>query len=206
MIAHVRGALSRIESSSVVLDANGIGYRVFTSAGTLAALPPLGEPVLLVTSLVVREDELSLYGFLEEMDLQVFQMLTGVTGVGPKVALSLLSISNGTDLARSIASNDTRALSQAAGVGPKLAQRIALELGEKMAELAFDCRISGATAASSTMPGTLEDALEALLNLGYSRADARRAAERAVSLSASGADATELVRVALRLLAESGAR
>src|SRR5215471_13947274 len=124
MIAHLSGTVARIEANnnSVVLDVNGVGYRVQVPLGVLSSLPEVGGKAMLYTLMVVREDDITLYGFSTMDEQRTFQILTGVTGVGPKVGLSMLSVLDVGELARAISSNDTRALTKIPGVGPKLAQ------------------------------------------------------------------------------------
>lgn len=207
MIAHLRGSVARVEANSVVLDVNGVGYRVWVPLSVLQALPEAAGAVTLHTAMTVREDDISLFGFLGPEELQVFQLVTGVPGVGPKVGLSMLSVMDAGELARAIAGSDARALTRIPGVGPKLAQRVILELGERMGELAFEQRVEALSARQE--PGAneaFEDAVEALVNLGYSRPDSRRAAERAMSAVPDRASAASVIREALNLLTRAGRR
>src|SRR5262249_28419707 len=152
--------------------------------GVLSGLPDVGGKVTLFTTLVITPNtmELTLYGFARQEEQQLFHLLTSVTGVGPKVGLSMLSIMDVAELARAISGNDTKSVTKAPGVGPKLAQRICLELGERMAEFLFTQRIE--TAISPRGAGeseVYEDVVEALVGLGFSRSDSRKAAERAIA-------------------------
>ncbi len=205
MFAHLNGTVARIEANSVVLDVNGVGYRVVVPVSALSTLPEPGGRVMLHVTMIVREDDFTLYGFLSPADLQVFQIVTGVTGVGPKVALSMLSVMDAGELARSIASNDVRALTGVPGVGPKLAQRIFLELGERMAEFSFTHRVDAAVSGTKASENAAyEDVVEALINLGYSRPDSRKAAERAIANAADKSNTGILIRDALNLLSSRG--
>lgn len=207
MIAQLSGTVARQEANSVVLDVNGVGYRVFVPLSALSELPVNGATVTLYTTMVVREDEMTLYGFRTLEEQQVFQIVTGVTGVGPKVALSMLSVLEADELARAIASNDTRALTQIPGVGPKLAQRLCLELGERMATMAFERRVDALAARATPQENAaFEDVVEALVNLGYSRADSRKAAERAITGATDRSNTPALIREALNLLTGAGRR
>lgn len=207
MIAHLSGAVARIEANSVVLDVNGVGYRVFVPLTVLASLPEVGGKTTLYTAMAVREDDISLYGFRTHEELQVFQIVTSVTGVGPKVGLSMLSVHEAGELARAISSNDTRALTKAPGVGPKLAQRVCLELGERMAEFAFTQRVESLTGGQTPQENAVfEDVVEALVNLGYSRPDSRKAAERVMSNATDKTNTAGLMREALNLLTSAGKR
>jgi holliday junction DNA helicase RuvA len=207
VIAHLNGTVARIEANSVILDVNGVGYRVYAPIGVLAALPEVGQRALLHTIMAVREDDITLYGFGALEEQQVFQILTGVTGVGPKVALSMLSVMDVGELARAIAGNDTRALTKTPGVGPKLAQRVCLELGERMAEFSFTQRVDAMTSRQTPQENeAFEDVVEALINLGYSRPDSRKAAERAMANAADKTSVPAVIRDALNMLAGQGKR
>lgn len=205
MIAHLTGKVLRTDANSVVLDVNGVGYRAFVPLSVLSSLPSEGGTLSLFTTMIVREDDITLYGFPSLDEQQVFQALIGVAGVGPKVALSLLSVLEGPTLARAIASGDTKTLTKVPGVGPKLAQRIALELGDQMARLSFDLKVQSAAGAATTPSGQVfEDIVEMLVSLQYNRSDARKAAEKVLADSAGDADVPRLIREALNIL--SGAR
>lgn len=201
MIAHLSGTVARVEANNVVLDVNGVGYRVYAPLGVLAGLPDIGQKVLLHTIMIVREDDITLYGFGTQEEQQVFQILTGVTGVGPKVALSMLSVMDVGELARAVAGNDVKALTKVPGVGPKLAQRVCLELGERMAEFSFAQRVDAMTSRQTPQENAaFEDVVEALVNYGYSRPDSRRAAERAIANASDKANVASLFKEALNLL------
>lgn len=202
MIAQLSGVVARVEANSVILDVGGVGYQVFVPVTVLSALPEGGGKFTLVTHLIVREDEMTLYGFANATELQAFKILLGVSGVGPKVALALLSTLDVGELARALSTNDTRQITKVPGVGPKLAQRLCLELGDKMAAFAFEQRAERAAAGKQTEQenANYEDVIEALVNLGYSRADSRRAADRAIANASDRTDFSALLRQALNLL------
>lgn len=204
MIARLTGTLAAIEANSVILDVNGVGYRAFVPLSALGNLPGIGGQATLHTVMIVREDEITLYGFATVEERDLFQLLTSVTGVGPKVGLSFLSVMDAQALARAVSSNDIKALTRIPGVGPKLAQRVGLELGERMAQFLFDRRIDSAREEQfPESAGALEDVAEALVNLGYSRSDSRRAAERAAASAADKSDTPALIRDALNLLSRA---
>lgn len=201
MIAHVRGTLVEKEPLAVVVDVNGIGYRVLVPETVSATLPAVGEQVHLLTTFTVREEEMSLYGFLTAEQRRLFEMLISVSGVGPKVALSLLSVMDAEQLAMAIAAEDIKRLTGAPGVGTKIAQRIAMELKDKAAEIAWERRVDRLAAKGKPLPSDrLEDAVEALMALGYSRTDARRAVETAAKSLAPDAETAAVVRSALQVL------
>jgi Holliday junction DNA helicase RuvA len=200
LIAFLRGKIVATEANSVVLDVNGVGYRAYVPLSVLSGLPDSGNEAILHTVMTVREDDISLYGFASPEEREIFQIVTGVSGVGPKIGLSMLSVMDSAELARAISGNDVRALTQVPGVGPKVAQRVILELGERLAQYMFSRRIETLqTGQSPEQNAAFEDIIEALVGLGYSRADSRRAAERAMSGNPDR-PTTDLMRDALNLL------
>ncbi len=204
MIAQLIGLVAGTEANSVVLDVNGVGYLVYVPSSVLASLPQVGGRTILHTVMAVREDDITLYGFSSPDERHAFQILTSVTGVGPKVALAMLSVYDTAELARSISSNDTKSLVRIPGVGPKLAQRVCLELGDRMAEIAFARRVDALSSRQSPeQSAAYEDVIEALVNLGYSRSDSKRAAERAISAASDKTNTPDLIRTALNLLTAS---
>ena len=200
MIAYLRGKVIATEANSVVLDVNGVGYRALVPLSVLSGLPDSGQEATLHTVMTVREDDISLYGFATPEEREIFQILTSVTGVGAKIGLSMLSVMDSAELARAISGNDIKSLTRIPGVGPKLAQRVVLELGERMAQHVFDRRVESLQEGrAAERNAAFEDIVEALISLGYSRADSRRAAERALTSDADRPTA-DLMRHALNLL------
>ena len=182
MIAQLTGKVARFIVNAVVLDVQGVGYKVFVPVSVIERLPINGEIVTLITHTQVREDDLSLFGFLDEIDQRLFELLITVPGVGPKMALALLSAMPSEELARVISSGDTRTLSKAPGVGAKTAQRVVLDLRDKLAALGFERKVEALAARQDvkTKDATQEvvdDVISALENLGYNKTEARRAAE-----------------------------
>lgn len=201
MIAQLTGDVAGTEANSVVLDVGGVGYLVYVPSSVLSSLPAPGGKVTLHTVMAVREDDITLYGFASPDERHTFHLLTSVTGVGPKVGLAMLSVYDTAELARAISSGDAKALTRIPGVGPKLAQRVCLELGERMAELSFTRRVDDLTSRQTPQENeAFEDVVEALVNLGYSRPDSKRAAERAISAATNKSNTAELMRSALNLL------
>lgn len=185
MIAQLTGKVVRVATPAVVLDVNGVGYKVSVPLSVIEQLPADGSPVTLVTHMIVREDDLALYGFLDESDQQVFELLITVSGVGPKVALALLSALGGDGLARVVSSEDVRAITKTPGIGPKLAQRLVLELKDKLAAFGFSRKVEHLAATAtvkvrSANDQLLDDISSALVNLGYNKNDAIKAAELAL--------------------------
>lgn len=195
MFYSLTGRLVITEPGAVVVDVGGVAFKCSTSMGTIRALPAIDEKVTLFTHLNVREDALDLFGFLTKTELNCFKLLIGITGVGPKVALSILSQLSPEDVALSAAAGDSKRFTRANGVGAKLAQRIVLELKDKVkgisgGEFLMDSPVSGGTSAS----GNASQAVEALITLGYSPSDAAAA----VSKLDSSLPPEELIREALK--------
>ncbi len=205
MIAQITGKVLRTEANSVVLDVGGVGFQVYVPVTVLNALPDEGETATLLTHLAGRvqpDFDLTLYGFLEAQDLHAFKILIGVSGVGAKVALALLSTLSVAELSRALSTNDTKMVTRVPGVGPKLAARLCVELGDKMAAFAFEQKVERTVASRQTEQenAAYEDVVEALVGLGYSRADARRAADRTVAAATDKTDAGPLIGAALQFL------
>lgn len=205
MIGSLRGIVdSQDEGHCVIETSGGVGYLVQASARTLASLPPAPAVVRLLVETFVREDAITLYGFATAAERAWFRLLTTVQGVGPKVALAILSALSADELSFAIASGDRTALGRASGVGPKLAARLALELKEKAGTLALPVTLSegiAAPAGGSGPNGPLEEALSALINLGYRRPEAQAALGRASAGLGEEADLARLIPAALRELA-----
>ncbi len=169
MIARITGTILDLGADSLVVDVGGVGYLVLAPVSVLAAAR-VGDDVTLHTHLIVREDSMTLYGFLDAHEGRLFQTLTSVSGVGPKVGLALLSIMDADELSFAIASGNAASLARATGVGQKLAARVVVELKDKMTS----------AAAPSTTPGVeSEEIVAALMALGYSQAEATDAVARA---------------------------
>ncbi len=208
MIASLRGTLQRIEATSVVLDVGGVGYKVAVPVSVLTSLPALGETASLHIHFHMRAEEISLYGFLQPDDQKVFELLLSVTGIGPKVALSVLSAMDAETLARTVAAEDTRTLIRIPGLGLKTAQRLVLELRDKLAALAFERKVDQLQAKSQKPPAEdiFNDVVDGLINLGYNRNDARRAADRALKEIDDKTNMGAALRAALNILTGSGGK
>ena len=198
MIALLKGLVDQVGDDWAIIDVNGVGYLVACSTRTLARLQ-VGTAVRLHVDTWVREDAILLYGFAETAERDWFRLLTTVQGVGAKVGLALLSVAAPEQILRAIAAQDKAVLTQASGVGPKLAQRILSELKDKVGGVALGTNVVSQVpqvAANSA----LEDAVSALVNLGYRRLDAFDAA--GAVLAELGEDATEtaIIRAALKRL------
>jgi Holliday junction DNA helicase RuvA len=198
MIAHLKGRIEETGVDHVVIDVGGVGYLVGASSRTLAVLPPVGEAATLFTELLVGEDFLRLVGFARADERDWFRLLTGVQGVGARVALAILSTLEPADLSRAIAAQDKASVARANGVGPKLAERIVRELKDKAGGI-----VLGPAAAAQAIPaGASADAVSALLNLGFRPAEASSAVAAAEAELGAGATLDALVRLALRKAAK----
>jgi Holliday junction DNA helicase RuvA len=198
MIAHLKGRLEATGIDHAVIDVGGVGYLVGASSRTLAALGPVGEAATLHTEMLVAEDSIRLVGFAQAAERDWFRLLTGVQGVGARVALAILSALEPADLSRAVAAQDKATVARAQGVGPKLAERIVRELKDKIGGVAL-----GPAAAAQAMPtGAGADAVSALLNLGFRPPEASAAVASAEEELGAGATLDALVRLALRKAAK----
>lgn len=208
MIAKLRGIVDFFGDDSAIIDVNGVGYLVYASNRTLSKLVKGSETTLFIET-VVREDSISLYGFTSALEKEWFLTLTKVQGVGAKVCLSILSILTPSQLSQAIAAQDKTSFTRAAGVGPKLAARIVTELKGKMVGLPVGADISdyatamddeNQTTASTenySAANAVEDAISALVNLGYQRIDAYQAVNSAAGKNPD-AGIADLIRLALK--------
>lgn len=193
MIAKLRGLLDGFTADHAVIDVAGVGYLVFASTRTLAALGPIGGEVVLHTVMQVSEDDIRLIGFATAEERDWFRLLTSVQGVGARVALAILSTLPGDDLHRAVASGDAAMIARSPGVGPKLAQRVVHELKDKVGGLTL-----GPAAAAPAAGTAAADAISALLNLGFRPGEAAAAVGRAEAELGPEATLDTLVRTALK--------
>jgi holliday junction DNA helicase RuvA len=193
MIAKLRGLLDSFAADHAVIDVNGVGYLVFASTRTLAALGPVGGEVVLHTVMQVSQDDLRLIGFASGDERDWFRLLTSVQGVGARVALAILSTLPGDDLHRAVASGDAAIIARSPGVGPKLAQRIVHELKDKVGALTL-----GSVSAAPAPGSAAADAVSALLNLGFRPGEAAAAVGKAEAELGPDATLDALVRAALK--------
>jgi holliday junction DNA helicase RuvA len=202
MIARLRGIVDRVGEGQAVIDVGGVGYLVFCSGRTLSKLPEIGAAVALEIETHVREDHIHLYGFAEMSECEWFRLLTKVQGVGARVALAILTVLGPDELLQAIAAQDKTAMTRASGVGPKLAGRIVTELKDKVGALALGARgpLAGAKETEDGAPGAGEEAISALVNLGYSRSDAFRAVSQANHNLGGVAPLDELIKAGLKEL------
>ena len=195
MIAHIRGTLAAKSVDRVVVTTpGGVGYEVVVPLGVMERLPAPGTEVTLATELVVREDGWSLYGFLEESERRFFQRLTSVQGVGPRIGIALLSTLGVERGARALREKNIALLSSVNGIGRKTAERLALELGEKVEDF------TEAPSPGAAVPAGAEAALRALERLGYGVPEADRAIRQALAGNGTETETETLVRRALQIL------
>ncbi|MEO6299717.1 MAG: Holliday junction branch migration protein RuvA [Paracoccaceae bacterium] len=220
MIGKLSGRLDWRGPDQVLIDVRGVGYIVHVNDRTMAQMPGLGEAVALYTDLLVREDLLQLFGFPTLLDKEWHRLLMTVQGVGAKASMAMLGALGADGVARAIALGDARAIQSAPGIGPKLAQRVILELKAKApAVMAMGANLAGIAShdgviepmpvasqrpatpsAAQNRAGFVADALSALLNLGYTQSDAAQAVAT-IAADAPEADTATLIRAALKLLA-----
>ena len=178
MIYHLKGTLELCEEGSCVIDCGGVGYKLFISDNTYTAIVgKVGSELKLMTYLQVREDAVELYGFKTNDELSAFKLLITVSGVGPKAAMSILSLLTPDKLSMAIVGEDTKTIAKASGIGAKTAARVVLELKDKISKQVFAASTVGGTQAPASFAksSNLSEALDALVVLGYSRAEAQRA-------------------------------
>jgi len=195
MIARLTGILAELGADHAVLDVGGVGYLVQASARTLSAIGAVGSSTMLLTEMQVREDSMTLFGFGSAGERDWFRLLTGVQGVGGRVALSILSTLDADELSRAVAGQDKAMIARANGVGPKLAQRIAMELKDKIGTVPLG---PAGSLPRATAGGAAADAVSALANLGFKPAEAGAAVAAAEAELGDGASLDALVRLALK--------
>lgn len=182
MIAYIRGKVVHVSETKVILEVHGMGFQVFITARDASAIPAPGEQVLLHTFFHVKEDAMQLFGFLSQDDREVFKLLLNVNGVGPKAALGVLSAMSADDLRFAVLAGDAKTISKAPGIGNKTAQKMILELKDKMSlEDAFEKRMENSAKANvaNGVTDAKSEAIQALVALGYSNADALKSVNRA---------------------------
>ena len=205
MIAQLRGTVVRTDDQQTLLDVQGVGYAVNISGRTQGKLGTMAGEVKLLTEMQVREDSMTLFGFLDLAERDAFRLLITVQGVGAKAAMAILSVLLPSDLTNAIIAGDKAMVARADGVGPKIAQRVVNELGEKIGKitslggaLAIGDSISGAAGGlDGAAVGLFGDAVSALVNLGYGRAEAHSAVMR-VQATTGGDNLSDVIAAALR--------
>ncbi|MFR5584002.1 MAG: Holliday junction branch migration protein RuvA [[Clostridium] scindens] len=201
MISYLKGTLEALEEDKVVIDVGGIGYGVFMSGQAMGLLPSIGKEVKIHTYLNVKEDAMQLYGFLTKDDLEVFKLLIGVNGIGPKGGLGVLSALSPDELRFAVMSSDVKAICQAPGIGKKTAEKLILELRDKprledaLEHLASENEVQGAAAYQGEVQS---DAVQALVALGYGSTEALKAV-RQVDIT-ENMEVEEVLKQALKMM------
>ena len=201
MISYIRGELAAVQEQKAIVEAGGIGYGIYMSQQTLSMLPAVGEEVKIHTYLNVREDAMQLYGFLTGEDLQVFRLLIGVSGIGPKGGLGILAQLTPDELRFAVMSKDIKAISAAPGIGKKTAEKLIVELKDKMSiEDVLEQAAHGSEQSKEIEATDTEmqaEAVQALTALGYGSAESLRAVKK---VSVDCASVEDLLREALKNL------
>ena len=200
MISFIKGELSEILGSSIIVDTGGVGYEINVPLTVLSELPRIGEEVKIYTYFKVSEDAMSLYGFSSQKDKEMFEQLIGVSGIGPKGALAILSTLSPDDLRMAIMAGDDKAIAKAPGIGAKTAQRVIIDLKDKIGieDIMGVGKTSKANAAgaSAVMTGVIADAVSALSVLGYSHTEAMKAV-RSIEIN-DDTTVEEVIKIALQ--------
>lgn len=197
MFEYIRGILQYKGTDFCVIDVNGVGFKIYTSHITAAGIGDSGSTVTLYTYMNVKEDEISLFGFASREELSVFNMLISVSGVGPKMGIAVLAAMSPSEFSLAVATGDFKAISKSKGVGPKLAQRIVLELKDKIGALDSSEDIEIKAVGNATASSNSKDAIEALVNFGYTKSEAALA----VGKLDQSLPADQLIKQALKSLA-----
>lgn len=195
MIGRLKGVLIEKQAPDLVLDVQGVGYEVAAPMSTFCNLPALNEEVSLYTHLVVREDAQLLYGFATTRERLLFRSLLKVNGVGAKLALTILSGSDVDDFARSVQEGDAASLTKLPGVGKKTAERLIIEMRDRLKEVSGAMGLQPVKSEAATLAGAPDEAVEALVALGYKPAEAEKMIRRVYQ---TGMSTEDLIRIALQ--------
>lgn len=200
MFAYIKGELTHASPVSVIVETVGIGYLIYIPANVFGKLPQIGQPILLHTSYVVRELSQTLYGFLSVAERDLFEELMGVTGIGPKIALSVIGHLSLQDLQRAINSHDVISITKVPGIGKKTAERLIIELRDKLSHLLPPIDQSDRTVTLPVDPKAQKicDAMNALINLGYNQMTAQKAIKKSLRDLPEEIDLATLITVSLK--------
>mgnify|MGYP001111942116 FL=1 len=203
MLSYIIGEVAEISADTVVVENNGIGFNIKTSAMTIDSLPPVGDMVKIYTYLHVREDAMQIFGFLSKDELEVFKLLLNVNGIGPKGALGILSAISTDDLRFAVLSDDVNLIKSCPGVGAKTAQKLIIELKDKLRlEDAFEMAVNNNNKKNTVQDNTvivMNEAVEALVSLGYSSKDAIAAVKKVENIQNKNSE--QILKEALKGLA-----
>ena len=203
MISYIKGELTEILSDLIVVETGGVGYNIFVPVSVIDGLPSIGDEIKIYTSLNVKEDEMSLFGFLTRDDLNMFKMLISVNGIGPKVAIGALSNISSDDFKFAVLSDDVAAIKALPGIGPKTAQKLIIELKDKLKlDEVFESALAKNAVKNNSSNNVMlirNDAVEALVSLGYSSTDALNAVKAVKDIE--NKDSETVLKEALKNLA-----
>lgn len=203
MLSYIIGEVAEISADTVVVENNGIGFNIKTSAMTIDSLPPVGDMVRIYTYLHVREDAMQIFGFLSKDELEVFKLLLNVNGIGPKGALGILSAISTDDLRFAVLSDDVNLIKSCPGIGAKTAQKLIIELKDKLRlEDAFEMAVNNNNKKNTVQDNTvivMNEAVEALVSLGYSSKDAIAAVKKVENIQNKNSE--QILKEALKGLA-----
>lgn len=199
MFAHIRGTLTHSSPLAVTIDVGGIGYKIHIPASVFSQLPQVGQEILLHTSFVVRELSQTLYGFTSDQERDIFEVLLGVSGVGPKTALSIIGHLSTHNLYEAIANNDIPKICKVPGIGKKSAERLMIEIRDKLPSL-FPTKPSQFSMDTSTTSHSqiVNDAMSALINLGYNQNTSEKAIKQSLKNLPDTVELAELITMALK--------
>jgi Holliday junction DNA helicase RuvA len=199
MYAYIKGQLQHADAQYAILEANGVGYKIFVPGNLFSKLPHMGESIILHTSFVVRELSQTLYGFLTVNERDLFEILLNISGIGPKTALSIIGHMSISDLQGAILSGDIYTLSKVPGIGKKTAERLVVEMKDKAAGiLTPDPSALAVHSLCDPSSRQVRDALSALTNLGYNQTVAQKAIKKTLSDLPEGIDLATLITTALK--------
>lgn len=200
MISYIKGELVAIEKEKAIVDVGGIGYGIFMPEQSMGKMPPIHNEIKLHTYLHIKEDAMQLYGFLTRDDLKIFKLVIGVSGIGPKGALNILSNLSADDLRFAVLSNDVKAISAAQGIGKKTAEKLIIELKDKMSmdDVLEHIAVKDTAISSMQSNGVQAEAVQALVALGYGNTEALRAVRQVEVTEESNVEA--ILKQALRFM------
>ncbi len=203
MLEFIRGSLVDADMNHAVVDVNGLGYRAMIPSNILASLPSVGQEVFLFTSLIIRETAHSLYGFLRTQERDLFEVFIGISGIGPKTAIALVGSFSYSEIAEAVANNDLKTICKVPGIGKKTAERLIIEVRDKLPKLLLTL---DAIPLTKVFPGqsqatdTMRDAICALVNLGYKRSSAETAISQVLAHSDEAPDVSSLITQAMKFV------
>ena len=200
MYAYIKGSLEEKTKDSIVVETSGIGYKIFVSEQTMEKLGELGEKVKIYTHYHVREDSISLYGFLSNEELKMFELLIQVSGIGAKTAIAMLSKITPSEFALAVISNDIKTLTTIPGIGSKSAQRIVLELKDKLKTEDAISKEELSEKSSTANNENVEEAIQALQILGYNKGEIKKVIEK---LKVKDSSTEEIIKLALKQLSRT---